>query len=134
MFYRPKEVRPLAKDILRSYTQINVGPLELCANHNINQIIHLCDENEKEKLLQEILQKIYTNTDENPGKTLIFSQTKSVADYLEQFVQQLGIKCCSIHGHKYQSDRDNGLDAFRSGRVNVMVATNVACMMKIRTA
>lgn len=44
----PKEVRQLAEDFLKDYIQINVGALELSANHNILQIVDVCLENEKE--------------------------------------------------------------------------------------
>ena len=44
----PKEVRRLAEDFLHSYIQINIGALQLTANHNILQIIDVCMEFEKE--------------------------------------------------------------------------------------
>lgn len=44
----PKEVRQLAEDFLHDYIQINIGALELSANHNILQIVDVCMENEKE--------------------------------------------------------------------------------------
>jgi len=45
----PKEVRQLAEDFLRDYIQINVGALELSANHNILQIVDVCMETEKDQ-------------------------------------------------------------------------------------
>lgn len=45
----PKEVRQLAEDFLKDYVQINVGALELSANHNILQIVDVCMENEKDQ-------------------------------------------------------------------------------------
>ena len=44
----PKEVRKLAEDFIAEYVQINIGALELTANHNILQIIDVCMEHEKE--------------------------------------------------------------------------------------
>lgn len=44
----PKEVRQLAEDFLRDYVQINVGALELSANHNILQIVDVCMDSEKD--------------------------------------------------------------------------------------
>jgi len=44
----PKEVRNLAEEFLRDYTQLNVGSLQLSANHNILQIVDVCNEYEKE--------------------------------------------------------------------------------------
>lgn len=44
----PKEVRKLASDFLNDYVQINIGSLQLSANHNILQIVDVCQEHEKE--------------------------------------------------------------------------------------
>lgn len=44
----PKEVRQLAEDFLKDNVQINVGALELSANHNILQIVDVCTESEKD--------------------------------------------------------------------------------------
>ena len=38
----------LAEDFLQDYIQVNIGSLELCANHNITQIIEICEDYEKE--------------------------------------------------------------------------------------
>lgn len=45
----PKEVKQLAEDFLGNYMQINIGSLELSANHNIRQVIDVCEENDKEE-------------------------------------------------------------------------------------
>ena len=44
----PKEVRALAEDYLTDYIQLNIGSLQLSANHNILQIVDVCQEHEKE--------------------------------------------------------------------------------------
>lgn len=44
----PKEVRQLAEDFLKDHIQINVGALQLSANHNILQIVDVCSDGEKE--------------------------------------------------------------------------------------
>nr|CAD7196782.1 unnamed protein product [Timema douglasi] len=45
----PKEVRNLAEEFLTDYIQINVGSLQLSANHNILQIVDVCQEHEKQQ-------------------------------------------------------------------------------------
>lgn len=57
----PKEVRQLAEDFLRDYTQINVGNLELSANHNILQIVDVCMESEKDHKYGKRLHSIKYN-------------------------------------------------------------------------
>lgn len=44
----PKEVQALAEEFLKDYLQVNVGALQLSANHNILQIIDVCMESEKD--------------------------------------------------------------------------------------
>lgn len=44
----PKEVRQLAEDFLKEYVHINIGALELSANHNILQIVNVCHNVEKD--------------------------------------------------------------------------------------
>lgn len=46
----PKEVQTLAEDFLNDYIQVNIGSLQLAANHNIMQIVEVCQEQEKEIL------------------------------------------------------------------------------------
>lgn len=45
----PKEVQKLAHDFLTDYVQINIGSLQPSANHNIHQIVDVCQETEKEQ-------------------------------------------------------------------------------------
>jgi len=44
----PKEVKNLAEEFLDEYIQINIGSLTLAANHNIQQIVEVCQEYDKE--------------------------------------------------------------------------------------
>lgn len=46
----PREVQTLAEDFLNDYIQVNIGSLQLAANHNIMQIVEVCQEQEKEIL------------------------------------------------------------------------------------
>ena len=45
----PKEVRQLAEEFLKDYIQVNIGNLNLHANHNILQIVDVCMESEKDE-------------------------------------------------------------------------------------
>jgi superfamily II DNA/RNA helicase len=75
----PKEVRNLAEEFLKEYVQVNIGGVTVHANHNILQIIDVCQETEKDfklfKLLDEIMQ-------EKENKTILFVETKRKADDL----------------------------------------------------
>lgn len=67
-------------------------------------------------------------SNEQDRKTIIFVETKRRADEITRNVNRRGYKAVSIHGDKSQSDRDQTLNAFRSGRMNIqiLVATDVA--------
>ncbi|KAH8297878.1 hypothetical protein KR054_012663, partial [Drosophila jambulina] len=122
----PKEVRQLAEDFLGSYIQqINIGSLELSANHNIRQYVEVCAEHEKGSKLKELLSHIYDQPSA-PGKIIIFVATKKKVDELARFINAFGVGVGSIHGDKSQVDRDSVLNDFRSGRANILVATDVA--------
>ncbi|XP_034934045.1 ATP-dependent RNA helicase dbp2-like [Chelonus insularis] len=119
----PKEVRALAEDFLTNYTQLNIGSLTLSANHNIIQIIDVCQEFEKDIKLQRLLQEIGT---EKENKTIIFVETKRKVDDITRNIRRDGWQALSIHGDKNQHERDHVLQEFRSGRAPILVATDVA--------
>ncbi|XP_067644839.1 ATP-dependent RNA helicase p62-like [Eurosta solidaginis] len=121
----PKEVRQLAEDFLGSYIQVNIGSLELSANHNIRQYVDVCNEHDKGAKLKDLLSHIYDQS-HSPGKIIIFVATKKKVDELSRFINGFGVRVGSIHGDKSQIDRDNVLNEFRSGRANILVATDVA--------
>lgn len=105
--------------------QINIGSLELSANHNIRQYVEVCAEHEKGTKLKDLLSHIYDQAGA-PGKIIIFVATKKKVDELARFINAFGVGVGSIHGDKSQMDRDNVLNNFRSGRANILVATDVA--------
>ncbi|XP_049777317.1 ATP-dependent RNA helicase p62-like isoform X1 [Schistocerca cancellata] len=119
----PKEVRKMAEDFLKDYIQINVGSLELCANHNIEQIVDVCQEHEKENKLCRILQEI---SNESENKTIIFVSTKKKAENIAYNIRKYGFEAVCMHGDKSQQERDYILKDFRNGRACILVATDVA--------
>lgn len=120
----PKEVRNLAEEFLHNYIQLNIGSLELAANHNIQQIVEICDEYEKPGKLCDLLTDILQ---EEENKTIIFVETKRSVDDITRTINRNGRwRANGIHGDKSQQDRDAVLQDFRSGRVSILVATDVA--------
>ncbi|XP_024217656.1 uncharacterized protein [Halyomorpha halys] len=119
----PKEVRNLAEEFLHNYIQLNIGSLELSANHNIQQYVDICDEYEKPDKLCDLLTDICR---ESESKTIIFTETKRSVDEIVRTINRRGWKASGIHGDKSQQDRDMVLNDFRTGRVNILVATDVA--------
>ncbi|MGH0146646.1 UNVERIFIED_CONTAM: hypothetical protein FKN15_022636 [Acipenser sinensis] len=84
----PKEVRQLAEDFLRDAVQINVGALELSANHNILQIVDVCQESDKDSKLLQLMEEIMA---EKENKTIIFVETKKRCDELTRRMRRDGL-------------------------------------------
>ncbi|XP_018399400.1 PREDICTED: ATP-dependent RNA helicase DBP2-like [Cyphomyrmex costatus] len=119
----PKEVQALAEDFLSDYIQINIGSLTLAANHNIRQIVEICQEHEKEMKLSQLLREIGT---ERGSKMIIFVETKKKVDDITKTIKREGWSAISIHGDKSQPERDYVLSEFRNGKTMILVATDVA--------
>ncbi|KAJ3614973.1 hypothetical protein NHX12_018542 [Muraenolepis orangiensis] len=119
----PKEVRQLAEDFLKDYVQINVGALQLSANHNILQIVDVCNDMEKEDKLIRLLEEIMS---EKENKTIIFVETKRRCDELTRRMRRDGWPAMGIHGDKSQQERDWVLNEFKYGKAPILVATDVA--------
>nr|CAD7407942.1 unnamed protein product [Timema poppensis] len=119
----PKEVKNLAEEFLKDYTQINVGSLQLSANHNILQIIDVCQEYEKEQKLSTLLKEIMAEKD---NKSIVFIETKRRVDEITRKMKRDGWPATCIHGDKSQPERDWVLQDFRSGKYPILVATDVA--------
>lgn len=102
--------------------QVNVGSMELTANHNIRQIIEVCTDFEKRSKLIKHLDKISTEN----AKVLIFVATKRVADDITKYLRMDGWPALAIHGDKEQRERDWVLAEFKAGRSPILIATDVA--------
>ncbi|XP_031625965.1 DEAD-box ATP-dependent RNA helicase 20-like [Contarinia nasturtii] len=122
----PREVRNIARDFLGDeYTQLTVGSTELCANHNIKQVIRVCEERDKFRELLQILENV-SKLERSDQKTIIFVQTKRMADQLSYQLSNRGFKNQPIHGGRSQAQREMTLDSFRSNRISTLIATDVA--------
>jgi len=118
----PKDVQKLANDFLKDMIQVNIGSMELTANHNIQQIVEVCSDFEKRGKLIKHLDQI---SSEN-AKVLIFVGTKRVADDITKYLRQDGWPALAIHGDKEQRERDWVLGEFKAGRSPILIATDVA--------
>lgn len=119
----PKEVRTLASDFQTDPVYLNVGSLELSANHNITQYVEVVNEYHKNRRLFEVLTRI---SEESENKTLIFVQTKRKADELTSAMRRDGWPALCIHGDKSQGERDWVMNEFKSGSAPILLATDVA--------
>ena len=127
------------QDFLKDFIQVNIGSMELTANHNITQIVDVVSDFEKRTKLVKHLEQI---SQEN-AKVLIFVGTKRVADDITKYLRQDGWPALAIHGDKEQyvipvadrgrfaddasrRERDWVLGEFKAGRSPILIATDVA--------
>jgi len=118
----PKDVQRLATDFLKDFIQVNIGSMELTANHNITQLVEVCSDFEKRTKLIKHLDIISAQN----AKVLIFVGTKRVADDITKYLRQDGWPALAIHGDKEQRERDWVLGEFKAGHSPILIATDVA--------
>jgi len=115
----PAEVRQLAGQMLYQAVQITVSPENITAT-KVNQWLVPVDKKRKTALLHSLL------LENSWGQALIFVNTKKGADRLTQELSINGLKAAAIHGDKSQAVRLRNLRAFKTGDVQILVATDVA--------
>jgi ATP-dependent RNA helicase DDX3X len=118
----PRDIQHLARDFLRDYIFLSVGRVG-STSENITQRIEYVEDEDKRSVLLDIL---HAQPKGDLGLTLIFVETKRMADTLSDFLLSQNFPATSIHGDRTQRERERALDMFRSGRCPVMVATAVA--------
>jgi len=95
--------------------------MTLSANHNVTQLVDVCQEMEKRPKLLKLLEQLMDGS-----KIIIFTETKRNADQLTRQLRMDGWPALAIHGDKTQSERDWVLAEFKGGKNPIMIATDVA--------
>uniref|UniRef100_UPI003D0F1328 DEAD/DEAH box helicase n=2 Tax=Roseibium sp. TaxID=1936156 RepID=UPI003D0F1328 len=115
----PKQINELAQSYLTNPERVEVAPAGKTAD-KITQSVHFMDQKAKSDFLVEQLQ-------EKPdGMSLVFCRTKHGAERLMRKLSQSGLAAGSIHGNKSQGQRERAIRDLKEGRINVLVATDVA--------
>lgn len=127
----PREVQSLARQFLNDPVHVSIGQQDaLNANKDIRQHVMVVKAFHKRDALFDILeQRILPSPDSNPTtlpKTLIFVKSKDSADDLCGELRHAGYRAGVLHGGKSQAVRDDVMHNFRSGRINVLLATDIA--------
>ena len=112
-------IRELALEFMREPKQIQVTPRNTVAE-TITHRVHPVDGSRKRDLLLHLLAQ------DSRLQTLVFARTKHGSDKLATFLEKSGIKTAAIHGNKSQGARQRALSDFKAGRINVLVATDIA--------
>jgi ATP-dependent RNA helicase RhlE len=115
----PYKVEQLAKTILKSPERIEVAP-NSSTSKNVNQLLYYVPKRNKIELCLHLLRNTIK------GNIIIFRRTKFGVDKLEKTLIKNGYQVDSIHGDKTQNLRQEALNKFKKGDINILIATDVA--------
>jgi ATP-dependent RNA helicase RhlE len=115
----PPPIAELAKAFLNDPVQVAVTPVSSTAERVEQAVIHV-ETAKKQDLLNDILR------DKSISRALVFTRTKHGADRVVKKLAAAGIAAEAIHGNKSQGQRERALEAFKSGRARLLVATEIA--------
>ncbi|CAC9488382.1 ATP-dependent RNA helicase RhlE [uncultured Gammaproteobacteria bacterium] len=113
------EIRKLAKTLVNDPIEISVTPRNTTVK-SVKQWIHPVDKSKKQALLTHLIQE------HSWYQVLVFSRTKHSANRIATQLGKKGITAAAIHGNKSQGARTRALADFKAGKVNVLVATDIA--------
>ena len=84
----------------------------------IEHQVLVADRFDKDAVLEQIVR--------NPGRIIVFTRTRAYADRLAEQFSDAGVEAASLHGDLNQSQRNRALEKLRRGKIDVLVATDVA--------
>ncbi|XP_042229030.1 probable ATP-dependent RNA helicase DDX43 isoform X2 [Homarus americanus] len=117
----PEGVRDLASKLLRTPIRVVVGSLDLQAVHTVTQSVIMCSENDKRDKLVEFINGL-----SKKDKAIVFVGRKTMVDYLTVEMMEEGLYVQSMHGDRDQHDREQALNDLKTGKIRVLIATDVA--------
>jgi ATP-dependent RNA helicase RhlE len=113
------EIEALARTYLRKPVVVQIGRRSEAVS-TVTHAVYPVPRERKTMLLVELLKE--TNMD----SVLIFTRTKHGADRVVNHLEDAGINATAMHADKSQGERTRALDDFKSGKIRVLVATDIA--------
>lgn len=115
----PPEIEKLASSLLQDPVRIEVTPVSSTAER-IEQSVMFVERTRKKDLLRHLMK------DKALKRIIVFTRTKRGANQVSEVLAKNGIPSAAIHGNKSQGARQRALEEFRTGRIRVLVATDIA--------
>jgi superfamily II DNA/RNA helicase len=113
------EIKKLSSEFLVNPKLIEVARSN-ATSANVTQKVYLVGHAEKHDLLAQLLRGA------DAKQALVFTKTKLTASRIARQLEREGFAADAIHGDKSQLERMQALDAFKSGKITVLIATDVA--------
>ncbi len=114
----PDDIRDLAAHILKDPVTVQVGMI--APAKTVSHALYPVPRHLKKDLLLTMLDRTAT------GRVLVFTRTKHRAKNLARDLAKQNIRAAALQGNMSQNQRQRALDGFRSGKVDILVATDVA--------
>jgi len=115
----PQEITRLADAMLQNPARVAVTPQATTVERIQQRVIHT-EKSAKPSLLVEVLKT------ETTDRVLVFTRTKHGADKVVRGLEKTGFFAEAIHGNKSQNQRERVLADFRSGKLRILIATDIA--------
>jgi ATP-dependent RNA helicase RhlE len=115
----PSDIERLSREILVNPVRVDVAPVSSTAER-IEQSVYMVETSEKRRVLEKVLR------DPAMERAIVFTRTKHGANRLVKELERGEIMAEAIHGNKSQGARQRALENFRSGRLKVLIATDIA--------
>ncbi len=115
----PRPIADLSRKLLTDPVRLDVERPSAPAT-GVSHAVMAIEERLKTPLLLEMLKRGDIRT------ALVFTRTKHRANRLAEKLSRAGVSCDRIHGNRNQKQRQAALDAFKNGRIQVLVATDIA--------
>ncbi|MEZ5840809.1 MAG: DEAD/DEAH box helicase [Hyphomicrobiales bacterium] len=115
----PAPIRALAQDFLDEPEEISVAPVSRPIERIDQKVMHV-DAGAKRDVLVDILARTEVE------RAIVFTRTKRGADKVAKHLVDAGLEADAIHGNKSQGQRERTLASFKTGNVNILVATDIA--------
>lgn len=113
------EIRVLADNLLNQPALIEAARRNAVAD-KVTHVVHPVDRDRKRNLLAHLIKQ------HRWSQVLVFTRTKHGANKLAEFLTADGIPALAIHGNKSQTARTQALAKFKTGNLQVLVATDIA--------
>jgi len=114
-----KEIVALARRMLTDPKRVTIGAKNSAAER-VNHKVHPVAKSDKSAALSKLIR------DGQWNQVLVFTRTKHGADRLVRQLERDGLPACAIHGNKSQGARTRALAEFKSGKSQILVATDIA--------
>lgn len=114
----PASIAKFANTIVKNPVKIEVAA-EVITAETITQEVYYIEKKDKRNLLHSLLS-------EKPESTLVFTRTKHEANNLVKHLHKGGLEAMAIHGNKSQNARIKALEDFKSKRIKILIATDIA--------